>query len=593
MLLELLPDWFGRGLDGGVYAGPLTYCDLVAGFCGGAFFVFTVAAVLVRLPERRVFVLTLVLLIVGARAFRTPGLADLVEMLPQVATTGATRGYAAFALMLALLGAIGIEELRARPRRLAATALVFLGFLGGLAFTPDDFTLRVKAGEIVLAEPGAGLDEPPDLSDTRPSGRGATLTGHAPHGVDTVRISVNGIEKARVRTGPPDSSGLRPFEWTWAGSERLDPGAYRLDADAIDATGGAQRFDVAMARLVRPPQPSSRWAVHLSALALVLLAALFATSARVRIGALVLATVGELAFFGLDYNDTTPSTRLPQPVDPIPYLQKLRRDFGPFRIFAARTHLHPSLHVPLGIDSLRGYDALEPLDYILVLNELYRDHVPVGWVDMDFSTLDFAGPRGSALADVANVRFVLSEERAPAGPDGFDEVWRQQPRRPKQAPLILYENRDALPRMFLVERGLPWREPFPADPRACAIWDTGSGPDVQFTGTARIVARRHERGRIRATVESDAGTILVVSENVTGWRATIDGVAVEPRRTHGTFLSVVVPTGGRHEIALDYRPRSVVLGGWISAAGAIALLALMVASLGRFFRRPAGVVDEA
>ena len=98
--------------------------------------------------------------------------------------------------------------------------------------------------------------------------------------------------------------------------------------------------------------------------------------------------------------------------------------------------------------------------------------------------------------------------------------------------------------------------------------------------------------RIRATVESAAGTILVASENVPGWRATIDGAEAEVRRTHGTFLSVVVPSAGRHEIELEYRPRSVVAGAGISAIGSIVLLALGVWSLRRFFRRPAGLADQ-
>ncbi len=580
LLLELLPDFYGRSVDGGSYGGPLTYHDMAAGFCGSALFLLAAATAFVRMGEGRVVAVALAGLAVGVRIFRVPLVGAAFDATKALATLGSSRALCVVALALALLGGFAVDELCARPRRLAASAFGFLLFLVGVGLGRDQSAAELVETGFTRLE-GAALELPADLADPGRTGSGAEIRGRAPRAAERVKLFVDGVEKGSVATAAPDADGLRAFSWRWVGSHRIEEGGYRIAADLVRADGSTQRFDAQTASVVRPARPGPRWALHLGAAAAVLLAALAVSSAALRVATLLVATVVELAFFGARYNETTPVDRLPRAVDPIPFLAQKKAELGPLRALPMRSALHPNLHLLVDVDVLRGYDALEPLAYVQdVQGQLYRGGVEVPWFEIDFSTLDLARPLAAQLLDVLNVRYLLSEE-SPDPACGFTEVWRR-------GALKLFENPDALPRAFAVQRGLRWRDPFPADLRSCAVWLAGD--ELEFAGAGRVVAFDHARGRIRATVESDAGTILVVSENAAGWRATIDGADAPIRTTHGSFLSVVLPDGGRHEVELRYRPRSVELGARISGGGALLLLALAVAAR---LRRPAAAVDRS
>jgi hypothetical protein len=580
LLLQLLPDWYGRSLDGGLYRGPLHYQDVVAGFCGGALFLVAVAAASLRIRDRRVLALVIAAFVASLRWLHVPLLAPLAESSRTIATIGSSRALGFVALALALLGGVALDELVARPRRLATFAIGVLLFLVGVGLGREERRLDRDSLGLETVE-GAGVGLPEDVAAPGPDDLGAELAGRAPSDAERVRLTIDGADKGEIAAAPPDQDGLRPFTWRWLGSHHLADGNYLVVASAVRADGSVHPFAAEMARIERPPRPSGRWAVHLGAVAAVLLAAFAARSARVRVATLAGATLLELLFFGLHYNETTPPDRVPGRVEPIPFLEAKRAELGPFRVLPTRTTLAPNLHLLFDVDVLRGYDALEPLDYVRdVQNRLFRGGVEVPWLAMDLATLDLASPLAAQLLDVLNVRYVLAEEEAP--PElGWKEVWRR-------GSLVLHENPDALPRAFLVQRGLRWRSPFPEDLRRCAVWTDADAPEeLAFDGAARMLRLDHARGRLHATIESDAGTILVVSENFDGWSATLDGRRVEPRdsrKSHGSFLSVVIPQGGRHEVELVQRPRSVVMGGAISAGGAALLLVVLFVATRR--RRP-------
>jgi uncharacterized membrane protein YfhO len=116
------------------------------------------------------------------------------------------------------------------------------------------------------------------------------------------------------------------------------------------------------------------------------------------------------------------------------------------------------------------------------------------------------------------------------------------------------------------------------DPCAAAAWEEpGEG---SFAGSAKVVAFTHERGTLRATVESEQGTILIVTENAAGFRASIDGVEEPVRTTHGCFLSVKVPAG-HHEVVFRYWPEAVVRGLLAGGIGLLLMSALSVLTLRR------------
>jgi hypothetical protein len=596
LVLELLPDWYGRAIDGGHYGGPLTYNDVTAGYCGAACFLLALATAL-RGGDVRVRALAIAGLVVGARVVRLPWLSQLLAQKP-LEQLGATRSLAFVALVVALLAARGVTAaagVRADRRALLRGAIAALALTGG-ALVPVESIVQQRLQREREANSNVwselfGMDAPTreELLRGGKDGDGWSFDVSCSAATKELVVTVNDHVLGRPAPVAAGGSSERRAKWRWAASSRVEDGLYHLTVERHREDGPPARELDTWLDLTRTPAWSARWLVPLGALAVVLALLALPESIGGLLGlVLVAATLAELLFFGVNYNATTPCERLPSQSnapEPVALLQQKRRELGPLRVFTARTHLHPNLHLLFDdppIDVLRGYDALEPLDYVLVLNQLYRDGREVPWTELDFATLDFGGARGAALADLLNVRFALSEEPPPRG---WREVWRQKPADPKRPPLVIYENPTALPRAFVVQRGLAWRADFATDPRTVAIWDRSLGDGPSFSGAARVVAFDDRPGRLRATVESDAGTILVVSENALlhdnrcDWRATIDGQPADVRQTHFSFLSVVVPTPGRHDVEPVYRPRSVVLGLIASLGALVSTLVLALAGL--------------
>jgi hypothetical protein len=587
LLLFGLPDLHGRSLDGGSYLGPLTYQDVAAGAVGAVVLVLGLAGACVRGREPAARALSAVALAASARFLRIPLLSQALDLLPGFEASASTRALCVVALALLLLAAGALDCWPQRRTALVRASAGAVALLVGIHFPSEAFAKARREGGLERSgESVALLEAPGDLLARGPAGLGGTFRLRVPPDAEFVTFRVNDRELGRARPEPDAAkAGEALVEWRWVASQRVEDGLYHVVADATMKGGDSRRLAEGWIDATRPLVLGPRLLVPAAALALALLLLGLARLRPAPVLVVFLSGV-ELAFFGARYNDSTPVERLPgrSAPEPIPLLQEKRRELGPFRVFAARTHLHPNLQLLFAdppIEVLRGYDALEPVDYVHVLNWLYRDGAEVPWVEMDFSTLDFEGYPGEWLADLLNARYAMSEEAPPAG---WSEAWRQTPAAPGRSPLRLHENPDALPRAFAVQRavGLLDAHARREDFRRIALWDEPG--EKSFPGEGRVASLELARGRIQVALESDAGTILVVSENflssggASGWRATIDGEAAEVRRTHGSFLSVVVPTGGRHQIELVYRPRSVALGAAASGGGALLLLALLAAS---------------
>ncbi len=565
-LLQLVPDLYGNPLNGGVYQGPLTYTDVTGGFCGSVAFLLALVAVARNSFARRMGFAALLL---AARYHEVPWLSQTLENLPVFRQTGSTRALSTVALFLALLAGWGLRELSVSPRSVWRPLIASLAFALGLGLP------------LPAENPGAGSsprsaagfhDLPAEWNATEgntTADHGFEIRGWVPRGDRDVVVRVNGTEIGPVRI--TEEAERRTFAVTWVGTSRLDEGRYRIGLSTRSSSEDEQELARSSLDLVRPYRWSWRLLQLPVALGLLLLALLLPPLRAVTLGAVVCA---ELCFFGADYNDVTPRERLPRAVEPIPQLQRAMREEGPFRILGARTALQPNLHYLFGLHALRGYDALEPRGYVAVLRYLFPSLFERIWFEQDFSTMDLESP----LADVLNLRFVLSEE---ANPDpGWEERWRR-------GSLALFENRDVLPRVYAVQEiyslAAHGNQP-PPDLRSVAVWESGS--DGSFSGGAQVTSFDYQSGAIAAEVESDAGTVLIASENwAPGWRVTVSDEPAVVQRTHGTLLSVEVPPG-RHRVEFRYLPATFVIGAIVSATSLVLLLLLgPVGKKFRFFSR--------
>jgi hypothetical protein len=82
---------------------------------------------------------------------------------------------------------------------------------------------------------------------------------------------------------------------------------------------------------------------------------------------------------------------------------------------------------------------------------------------------------------------------------------------------------------------------------------------------------------LRATLDAPAPGVFVVKDSVyPGWTATVDGERAEVVRVNGLVRGVIVPTPGRHEVVMRYRPRSFTVGLALAGVAAIALVGLVI-----------------
>jgi uncharacterized membrane protein YfhO len=73
--------------------------------------------------------------------------------------------------------------------------------------------------------------------------------------------------------------------------------------------------------------------------------------------------------------------------------------------------------------------------------------------------------------------------------------------------------------------------------------------------------------------------MMIVSQaDIPGWRARIDGSPAPIYRAYGMVQGIIVPPG-QHEVELEYRPQSFVLGGFVSLGALLVLVGLCTLAL--------------
>jgi hypothetical protein len=166
-----------------------------------------------------------------------------------------------------------------------------------------------------------------------------------------------------------------------------------------------------------------------------------------------------------------------------------------------------------------------------------------------------------------------------------------EPKRPNQqevfrgaSGVVVYRNPEAFPRLWTVH-------------------ETASVADRDLTAKLRQTDLRHEvlligpapaltscagdevkllsRGNMSLAIEARMacrGMAIASETDFPGWEATVDGSPVPIYEAYGALRGMVVEAG-THRIEMHYRPKMAYAGGFLSAAGIAAALAMA------FFRR--------
>jgi hypothetical protein len=150
----------------------------------------------------------------------------------------------------------------------------------------------------------------------------------------------------------------------------------------------------------------------------------------------------------------------------------------------------------------------------------------------------------------------------------------------------IYENQDVLPRAFIVHQA----EVVQNDEQAVALMrDPGFDPRQKLVRVAgesespglitagrsspqdrvRIVSYEPERVEIRATLATP-GWLVLTDTDYPGWQVSIDGQAGQILPVNIMFRGVRLPAS-EHRVVLEFKPRSLQIGLWVSG---LALLVL-------------------
>ncbi len=269
---------------------------------------------------------------------------------------------------------------------------------------------------------------------------------------------------------------------------------------------------------------------------------------------------------------------------PIPVLEKLAH-LPQGRTWGLRC-LPPDLNQAVGLEDVRGYDGVDPRNYIRLFelafdlkNTLFFRYART---QMAMPTAH-KGPRGLVLHPVAsllNVRYLIFRNRPAPG-----------------LPLILHEddywiveNRDALPRVFVPRtlrvvkddnEAVAQMSRFDFNPSQVAYTTDAVRLPDGMQGTATVRYETPSRAEIDVDMQTP-GLVLLSDLWDAGWQAELDGEPCPIHRVDMALRGFQVPAG-KHQIVCRYEPNSVRTGFRAAAGGGVILFGwavwLAVASL--------------
>jgi hypothetical protein len=263
---------------------------------------------------------------------------------------------------------------------------------------------------------------------------------------------------------------------------------------------------------------------------------------------------------------------------PDPVVDFVGSQSGDYRVYSPHHNLSYALSAECGIESIDGYLGLQLAHAVEIVKiasgcrlQGYAGGVPPclsGEIDPQAYLTAEPDP---AILGLLNVRYVVADfpldvpDLEPVLVDGETTV---------------YENRQFLPRAFLVEdvRTVPTRaDAFEQLPTVDVAHTVLIESDVMPTALSGgpvdggVIIESRRAGRMTLTVQSSREALLLYSEAwAPGWHATVDGGPVQVVRVDGALLGVVVPAGSS-QVIFNYYPLGWQVGWPISLVAIVAL----------------------
>ena len=254
---------------------------------------------------------------------------------------------------------------------------------------------------------------------------------------------------------------------------------------------------------------------------------------------------------------------------PVPLLERLAAEPGPFRIVGTRGVFMPNASTFCGIADLRTHDPAQPARYIDWLHEMLD-------VDVDRYHRQYGAPKRQHVPflRLLGTRYLLSGPNLRPGPPWIDRGLFRQTR--------LWELPGEPRWAFFPETLAPVATATQARsvlraarrPLEIATIENATGVPTQ-NGQARVLGWHVDADRLTIRTEAAQDAWLVVSQTVLpGWKARADGHPVPVAIADGTLLAVRVPAGTRI-VSLRYLQAAWIVGLILSAVSWIASALLL------------------
>jgi membrane protein YfhO len=236
---------------------------------------------------------------------------------------------------------------------------------------------------------------------------------------------------------------------------------------------------------------------------------------------------------------------------PFAGLEVMRAD-EPFRIVGAGALFTPETSTHYGLEDVRGFQGL-------TFNRLWETY-PL-WCAKQPVWSNRVDRLDSPMLSLMNVRFALVPPSMPLPP------WWQV--RATYSAYAIAENTRVLPRAF-VPRSVASNADLStiADFGMQSVVEDKSEHGFVPNGPGVVEMRGH---RIHAHMDAP-GWVVVSNANWKGWIAREGGRRIPIRFANHAFIGFYL-AAGVHDVELTYRPRSFVIGAWISGLTALLLLA--------------------
>lgn len=204
----------------------------------------------------------------------------------------------------------------------------------------------------------------------------------------------------------------------------------------------------------------------------------------------------------------------------------------------------------------------------------------------------------SPLLDLLNARYIVVPATAPPHRPDLQMLLETHPTVYSTSEVRVLENREALPRAWIVHeaRQMPQDQTLDilaagtVDPRRTVLLEEAppSLASPPAPGRDEVEFLSYAPDKMQLTTSTATAGMLVLSETYyPAWKAYVDGAPVPLYAANHTFRAVPVPTG-THTVELRYESASLRLGLATSLTTFVALGALLVTTMiRRLARRPA------